>query len=154
MIQCKEFTEDLTLNLLHKIVDGITIDECSLLSIVRVQIEVKRKSIVFEQVISQLLYGIDCRLLGEIWIYIVPIQVFAKIIHPEVPMEDAVHVDHGDYHEDEHLLQQERPYILIIHQKINYPLHSERCSRFTRMHPGSDEDHRLLKPLGSAFLRK
>lgn len=67
-------------------------------------------------------------------------------------VEDAIHIDHRHYHENKHLLQQERPHILIIHQKIDDALHSEGSSRFSRVHPGSDEYHWFLKPLGSTFL--
>lgn len=63
MIQCKELTEYLALNLFHKVVDSIAIDECPLLCVMCMQVEVERKSIVPDQVIGQFLYGIDCRLL-------------------------------------------------------------------------------------------
>jgi hypothetical protein len=52
MIKSEEFTKDLTFDLFYKIMDSIAIYECSFFGIVSVQIEVKRKPMIFDKIIS------------------------------------------------------------------------------------------------------
>lgn len=42
MVQSKQFTEDLTLNLLDKVIDGISVYEMTFLGVVGVEVEVER----------------------------------------------------------------------------------------------------------------
>jgi len=41
MIHRKQLAEDLTFHLLHKVIDGITIDKCTLFGIMRMQVKVE-----------------------------------------------------------------------------------------------------------------
>ena len=69
-------------------------------------------------------------------------------------VEHAVDVDHRDYHEDEHLLQQEGADVVVIDEEVNDALHGETSSSLAWMHPGRYEYHWLLEPLRPAFLRE
>lgn len=87
----------------YKVVDGVSIDKSSLLGVVSVEVEVKGESIVFDQMRGEFLDGKDCWLLLEGGVEVVTIQVFAKTVHAEMTVVNSIDVDHGDYHEDEHL---------------------------------------------------
>jgi hypothetical protein len=106
VVHGKELAEDLALNLLHEVIDGVAVNEGTLLGIVGVQVEVKGKAAVMDEVTCELFNGIDCGLFVQIRIDVVPIQVFAVAVHAEMTVIDPIHVDHWNYHEDEHLLQQ------------------------------------------------
>ena len=51
MVKSKQLTKDLTLYLLYKIIDSIAINECTFFGIVSMQVEVKRKSTILDEVI-------------------------------------------------------------------------------------------------------
>jgi hypothetical protein len=92
--------------LLDKIVDGVSIDECSFFGVVGVKVEVEGQPVAFDEVVCELAYGVDCRLLLEGGIFVVAIEIFAVGVHAEVTVVDTVHVYHGYDHEDKHLLQE------------------------------------------------
>jgi len=114
VVERKQLAKDLTFDLLNKVVDGIAVDERPLFSIVRMQIEIKRESIIFYEVVGKLLDGKDGRLLVIGRVDVVSVEVLAEGVHSEVPVEHAIHVDHGDDHEDEHLFEQIGPQICVI----------------------------------------
>ena len=105
MIHRKQLAEDLTFHLLHKVIDGITIDKCTLFGIMRMQVKVEWETIVTNEVIGQLFYCIYSWLLLKIRIDIVSIQIFTKRVHSEVTMEHSIDVDHGNDHENKHFFQ-------------------------------------------------
>ena len=41
-----------------------------------------------------------------IWVFVISIEVFAVAVHSKKAVVDAVDVDHGDDHEDEHSFQE------------------------------------------------
>lgn len=84
---------------------------------------------------------IDCRMLLWVWVDIVPVEVIAEGIHPEVPIMDSVDIDHRHHHKHEHLSEQIRPQVLFTRQKLEHPLHSIRSRRLRRMHSSRDEHH-------------
>lgn len=104
VIQGKQLAEHLTLYLFHKVVDSVAVDECSFFGIMSMQVKVKRKSVILNEVICEFLYRVHCRLLLHIWIDVVSVQVFAEAVHSKMAVVYAIDVDHWDYHEDEHLL--------------------------------------------------
>ena len=59
MIDRHKLTEYLTLNLLHKATEGVTVYETALFGIVSVKVKIKTEPIFTCQVVAQLPYGIN-----------------------------------------------------------------------------------------------
>lgn len=58
IIHGNQFTENLALDLLHEIIDGIAVDEVALLGVVGMQVEVEGKPVLLVEVGCQLLDGV------------------------------------------------------------------------------------------------
>ena len=106
MIQGKQLAKHLTFNLLHKIVDSISINKSSFFSIMRMQVKIMRQPTFFDQMVSQLSNCIDCRLLLGRRVDVIPIEVLAESIHSKMTMIHPIDIYHWNYHKYEHLLQQ------------------------------------------------
>ena len=73
VIQSKQFAKDLTLYLLHKVIDRIPIDKSTFLGIVSMEVKIERQAIALDKMRSQLFDGIDGWLFLERRVEIVPI---------------------------------------------------------------------------------
>lgn len=71
-----------------------------------------------------------------------------------MPVVDTIDVYHGDYHENKHLFQQERPDVFRINQKVYYSFHGKGSSRLARMNACTYKHNWLLESFGSATLRE
>ena len=154
MVECEQFAENLGLNLLDKIVDGVAINKMSFLGVVSVEIEIEGKSVCFDEMVSKRPNCKNSRLPLEFGINIVSVEVLAESVHPEVPVIDSIDVDHGHNHEDKHLFQEIAPCIFGVDQKINNPLHRIAGSSLSGMHSSSDQNNRFFEPFRPAPLRK
>jgi hypothetical protein len=96
---------------------------------------------------GQCFNGVDGWLLMSVGLDVEAVEVPAEGVHAEVPVEDAVHVDHGHDHEHEHLPQQMRPQVLLVGEEVDHSLHCVGGRSLPRVHSGSDQHHWLLEPL-------
>jgi len=105
IIHSEQFTKYLALNLLNEIIDGVSINKCTFFSIVSVQIKIERKSIIYYQVIGQLLDCIYCWLFLYTRVNIVSIQIFTVYVHPKIAVIHSIYVYHWNNHKHKHFFQ-------------------------------------------------
>lgn len=86
------------------------------------------------------------------------IEVLAEAVHSVVAVEDSVRVEHRNDHEVE-LSPELDCFWVIADQEINQPVHRITRPDFSRMHPRSDQNQRLmnfpkvfLAPIGKEML--
>lgn len=102
-VHCEQLTEHLTLNLIHKIVDCIPIDKTSFFGIVCMQIEIKSQPMVLVEMLSEMLYSVDCRMFLRVRVYVMSVEIVAVGVHSEVAVVHSIDVDHRDDHKYKHL---------------------------------------------------
>ena len=105
MVHGKKFAKNLTLNLLHKLCKSIAIDKATFLGVMSMQIKIKRQPVASCQMFRQSFDPVNGRLKFNIRFNVESIKIFAMDVHPEVPVENSIYVDHWNYHEDKHCSQ-------------------------------------------------
>ena len=127
MIHRKKFTENLTLNLLHKLRKSITVNKITFFGIMAMQIKVERKSVWGNKMFCQRFYSINSRLKLYIRFYVKSVQIFTMNVHSKMTMKHSIYVNHWNYHENKHISQQLSPQVVFIQKKVDYSFHSVRC---------------------------
>ena len=76
------------------------------------------------EVVYQLNYRENSRLLFKSSVFVITIQISAKTICSEVPSIDPIRVDHRDDLEHEHLAKESCQRVGLVHQKVYGTFHS------------------------------
>ena len=73
VVHSEQFAIDLAFHLLHEIIDRVAVDEGPFFCIMRMQIEVERKAVIFDKVVGQLFDGVYGRLLPIVGVHVIAV---------------------------------------------------------------------------------
>ena len=154
MVHCEKFAKDLTLNLLYKLSKSIAIDKATFLGVMSMQIKIKRQPVASCKMFSQSFDPVDGRLKFHIRFNVESIEIFTMNVHPEVPMENSIDVDHWNYHEDKHRSQKLSSQVIFVEKKVDNSFHRVGSWSLPGMDPCRYQYNRFSKFQWSFFIRK
>lgn len=85
-VLAEDLREDMALNLIDIIEDGIAENEVPFVSGMSVQVQVHEELLIFIEMLAQLHHGVTGRLLHGVWVLVIAVEVLIKSVHSAVPV--------------------------------------------------------------------